>query len=214
VGDVAATRAYLRASYAYAREASAELGARVAALEARASEIAGECPSALTYVPRDEAFGELSGEIVTVVAYAGVAPVRSLLVRESQEIGHLRWTNSRVTRLVRFQAAEERGVSTIALPDVCADIAAWKASAYAVLSPGVSGFLAHTEAIEAELFVGPSEELRETAILRLLRPYESPADRRIAKRVERLEVQADKRLSSAISAARARLEGALGASVL
>ncbi len=213
-GDVAATRAYLRASAVFAREASAELGARVAALEARASAIAGECPSVLTFAPRDEAFGELSGEVVIGVGYASAVPVRSLLLRESREIGHLRWSNARLTRLVRFQAAEERGVSTLALPDVCADIAAWKASAYAVLPKSVGAFLARSEAIEAELFVGSSEELRETVILRLLKPYESPAERRMATRVERVEKRAGDRVSSAVSAARVKLEGALGASVL
>ncbi len=212
--DAAATRAYLRASDAYALDASAELQERVAALEARASEIAGECPSALTYAPRDEAFAQLSEEIVTVVVYASAAPERSLLLRASQEIGHLRWSNSKLTRLVRLRAAEESGVATIALPDVCADIAAWKASAYAALPQRAGRFLARSEAIEAESFVGLSEESRETAILRLLRPYESPADRRIAERVERLEAQFGRRFYSAISAAKAKLGDALGASVL
>ena len=57
--DVAATRAYLRASLAYERTINREAADGVAAVEARASGIAGECPSALTYAPRDAAFGEL-----------------------------------------------------------------------------------------------------------------------------------------------------------
>ncbi len=212
--DAAATRAYLRASDSYALDASAGLLERVAALEARASEVAGECPSALTYAPRDEVFAELGEEIVTVVVYASAAPERSLFLRAAQEIGHLRWSNSKLTRLVRLRAAEESGVATIALPDVCADIAAWRASAYAALPHSTSSFLARSQAIEAESFVGLSEESRETAILRLLRPYESPTERRIAERVERLEAQFGRRVSSAISAAKAKLGNALGASVL
>jgi len=212
--DATATRAYLHASDAYALDASAELKGRVAAMEARASEIALECPSALTYAPRDEAFSELSEEIGAVVVYASAAPERSLLLRASKEIGHLSWSNSRLTRFVRLRAAEESGVATIALPDVCAEIAAWKASAYAALPQSASRFLARSEAIEAEAFVGPSEESRETAILRLLRPYESPADRRIAERVERLEAQSGRAFSSAISAVETKLANALGASAL
>lgn len=212
--DAAATRAYLRASDAYALDASAVLQEHVAALEARASEIAGECSSALTYAPRDEAFAELSEEIVTVVVYASAAPERSLLLRASKEIGHLRWSNSKLTRLVSLRAAEESGIATVALPDVCEEIAAWRASAYAELPRSASRFLARSEAIEAEVFVGPSEESRETAILRLLKPYESPVDRRIAERVERLEARLGRRFSSAISAVKAKLEDALGASVL
>jgi len=214
VSDSAATGAYLRASEAYALHASADLQNRIAALEARANQIALECPSALTYAPRDEAFSELTGEIGTVVVYASAASARSLLLRASKKIGHLRWSNPKLTRLVRFRAAEENGVATVPLPDVCAEIAAWQASAYAALPESTSMFLARSEAIEAESFVGPSEELRETAILRLLKPYESPAERRIAERVERLEGQFGNHFSSAISAVEAKLAHALGASAL
>ena len=115
---------------------------------------------------------------------------------------------------MRLRAVEGRGVATVALPDACADIAAWKASAYAAVPQSVSGFLARSEVIEAESFVGYSEEFRETAILRLLKPYESPADRRIAERVERLEAQFGRRFSSAISAVETKLAEALGASAL
>lgn len=118
------------------------------------------------------------------------------------------------TRLVHLEAAEENGIATIALPDVCTEIAAWMASGYAAMPRGASRFLARSEAIEAESYVGFSEELRETAILRLLRPYESPADRQLAARVKRLEAQSGKRFSSAISAVKAKLAGALGVSVL
>ncbi len=211
--DAAATQAYLRAADA-ALDTSAEAQASFAAMEERASEIANECPSALTYAPRDEAFVSLGEEILTVVAYASAAPERSLRLRLSHEIAHLRWSSSKLTRLVRLRAAEEGGIATIALPDVCTDIAAWKASAYAELPQSSSGFLAHSEAIEVELFVGPSEESRETAILRLLRPYENRVDRQLGERVERLEAQSEKRFSSARSAAQAKLGAALGASVL
>ena len=214
IDDAAATRAYLRAGDAYALDASAELPGRVAALQARASGIAGECPAALTYAPRDEAFAGLSEEIVTVVVYASAVAERSLLLREAREIGHLRWSNSKLTRLVHLEAAEENGIVTIALPDVCAELAAWKASAYAALPQGSSRFLARSEAIESESYVGFSEELREAAILRLLRPYESRADRRIAERVKRLEAQTGRRFSATISAVKAKLADALGVSVL
>src|ERR1700735_3255202 len=57
--DAVATRAYLRASAAYASGESTWIGTSVSAIATRVSEIAGECPSALTYVPRDEAFREI-----------------------------------------------------------------------------------------------------------------------------------------------------------
>lgn len=212
--DATATGAYLRAQKADELDASAQLTASVADIEARAGEIAGECPAALAYAPRDEAFGLFSEEITTVLAYAGAVPDRSALLRTSKAIGHLKWSNSRLTRLVHHLAAEESGDATIALPDVCAEIAAWKASAYVALPESASRFLALSETIESEALVGPSEERREAAILRMLKPYESPADRRIAEHVNRLETQLRSRVSSAISAEKAKLGAKLGASTL
>jgi hypothetical protein len=213
-GDAAATLAYLRASQMYARGASAEVGASVAVIAARAGEIAGECPSALTYAPRDVAFGELGEEASTTLFYAGVAPMRATRLGFAQAVGRLSWSDRRLTRLVRGLAAEEVAVVAVALPDVCADIGAWKASAYAALPRSASGFLARVAAIQSGAFVGPSEESREAAIIRLLVPYEAPGVRRTMERLKRQEQRTDRKLGAAEEAARARLATALGVSAL
>lgn len=208
--DISATRAYLRASDAYERGTYAEVGMGVAAIEARASAIGGQCPSVLTFAPRDAAFGELGEEADTTVFSADVAPVRSMTLRLGRSIEHLRWSDRRLTRLVRAEAAEELAIATLALPDVCADIAAWRASAYAALPPSAVRFLAHLQAIESLQGVGLSEESREAAIMRLLRPYERPAERQTARRIERLEAQIGRRLAAAGSIALKKLAAALG----
>jgi hypothetical protein len=212
--DAAATRDYLRAEHADELAVAAAQGASRADLEARAGDIADECPGALAYAPRDEAFGLLSEEIQIVVSFAGVAPERSALLRTSKAIGHLRWSNSRLTRLVHRLAAEERGDAMVVLPDVCAQISAWKSSAYVALPASAGRFLAISEAIEADRYFGPSEEIREAAILRMLEPYETPADRRTAEQVRRLEAQIDESSYSVLSAAAKKLGKALGASSL
>jgi hypothetical protein len=214
VGDHAATRAYLRASEAYERSASTEVAARLAATEARASEIAGECPAALTYAPRDEAFEELGREANATSFWAGAASMRSTGLRLADAIAHLRWTDRRLTRLVHAEAAEEQMVAATALPDVCADIAAWKASAYATLPQSTMRFLARSQAIELLSFVGFTEESRETLILRLLRRFERPAETRAAKRIEHVERQIGKRVEAATVAARAKLAAGLGVPAL
>lgn len=213
-GDAAATRAYLRAADAYEVGAYAEAGASVAAIRARASAIAGECPSVLTYAPRDAAFGELGEEAGMTVFFAGVAPVRSMTLRLAQTMGHLSWSDRRLMRLVRAETGEQRAIAALAQPDVCADIAAWKASAYATLPQSSAGFLARVQAIESLSVVGSSEESREAVIMRLLRRYEGPAERRTAKRIERLEAQIGRRWTAAATAARTTLAAALGVSAL
>lgn len=213
-GDAAATRAYLGADDAYELGVYAEVGARVAATEARASEIGVECPSALAFAPRDAAFGELGEEAEATAFFAGVAPVRSALLRLAHAIEHLTWSNSGLTRLVRAEGAEERAVAALALPDTCADIAAWKASGYVALPQSAARFLARRQDIESLSFVGLTEESREAAIMRLLRPYETPAQRRTAKRVEHLEAQIARRLTAAGAIVNGKLPAALGVAAL
>jgi hypothetical protein len=212
--DPAATRAYLHASEVYAQGARAETNASAVAIEARASRIANECPSALVYAPRDAAFEGLGEETVSSLFYAGVAPFRSETLKLAKAIGHLAWSDRRLTRLVRSQAAEERAIAMLALPDVCADIAAWKASAYAALPASARRFLASVAALEAGSTIGPSEESREAAIMRLLGRYEGPAQRRTARTIERLQARAGRRVMAAVALARVKLAAALGVSAL
>ena len=212
--DGAATRAYLRASEAYERGASANVEKSVAAIAARASEIARECPGALTYAPRDAAFQELGEETATLLFYAGSAATSATRLGFARSIRGLSWSDRRLTRLVRAQAATEATALALALPNVCADIEAWKASAYAVLPQSATAFLAQTDAIESEEFVGSSEELREAAINRLLKRYETPNEKLTAKRLEQREQRTDRQLGASEEAAHAMLVAALGVSTL
>jgi hypothetical protein len=213
-GDVAATQAYLRASEVYERSASAELGADVAEVETRESEIAGACPSALTYAPRDSAFGEIGDEASTTLFDADVATMSVARLAFARTIDRLSWSDRRLTRLVRGLAAEEVAGVRLALPDVCADIEAWKASAYATLPQSSISFLARVAAIESGSYVGPAEESRETVIMRLLGRYESRGEKRVTKRAERHEQRTRRVLGTAVEAALARLATALGVSAL
>jgi hypothetical protein len=210
VGNAAATRAYLSAADTYERGAYAAVGMSVAAIEARAGEIGAECSSVLTYAPRDAAFEELGEEAEATAFFAGTAPVRPMLLRLADTIERLRWSDRKLTRLVRAEVAEERAIATLALPDVCADIAAWKANGYAALSQSAARFLARLQALESLQGSGPSEESREAAIMRLLRPYEGRAERRVARRIERLEGQVGRRLKAAGTIVEKKLAAAFG----
>ncbi len=212
--DATATQAYLRASEEYAHGASAEAGASVAAIEARASDIAGECPSALTGAPRDAAFSEIGEEVSMTLFQASVAPQRAMRLGFARAVAGLSWSDRTLTRLVRAQAAGEAPFVAVALPDVCADIEAWKSNAYAALPQSATEFLARVRAIQSNLYVGASEEFREAAIMRLLRRYEGPSERLTAKRVERREQSIERKLGATIDAARTRLAAALGVSTL
>jgi len=213
-GDAAATEAYLRASEAYARGANAEVGVSVAAIAARASEIAGACPSALTYAPRDAAFGEIGEEASATLFYAGFAPMSATRLGFARAVGRLSWSDRRLTRLVRSKAAEEVALVELALPNVCADIAAWKANAYAALPQSATAFYGRVVAIESGSYVGPPEVSREAAIMRLLKPYEGLDEKRTMKRINRREQRVAVMLAAAGGAAQRGLAAALGVSTL
>ena len=204
--DTAAARAYLSAAATYANAAYPLVGARIAAMEADEREVAAQCPSAFLYAPRDTAFEELGEEMGDAEWYAGGPPVRSATEAFAEATGNLRWSNRRLTRLVRSEAAEERADVALVLPDdVCSSIEAWKTSDYAELPPSVGEFLTHVEQIESGSF---------GLIMHLLRRYEGPAERRAAKHVERLEELAGKRLATASETIWRKLEAAMGASEL
>jgi hypothetical protein len=217
VDDVAATRAYLRASNAYERSVSREAPAGEAALAASVSQIAGGCPAALTYAPRDEAFegiGEEIGATLATAYWLGAPGLRTPTLRLLDGIAHLHWSNRRLTRLVHAEAVVERANTRFVPPDACADIAAWKASAYATLPPDTMRFLASVSRIEALSFVGFTQESPQAIIRRLLMRFEGKKERADAKRLARLEARVDARAQAIEGAARKKLAAALGVSVL
>jgi hypothetical protein len=212
--NAAATRAYLRIVADQARIANSDLGMGVAAVQALEQQVAGECPEALAFAPRDVAYEEIGEEVAYTLSIAGDEPLVPRALVQVRAISALSWSNRRLTRLVRDRAVEERVYVTQALPNLCAQIAAWRESAYASLPASSGRFLAAMRASEPELFVGLHEELREKVIARLLQPYERPAERRLAKNILSLENRIGKRLSVATSSAEKQLAAALGVATL
>jgi hypothetical protein len=212
--NAAATRAYLRIGADQVRVASSDLGRGVAAVEALEHQVAGECPEALAYAPRDVAYEEVGGEVEYVLSIAFDDPLDPQALGQARAIGALSWSDRRLTRLVRDRAVEERAYATYAPPNLCAQIAAWRESAYASLPASSSRFLAEMRASEPEGSVGPREESREKVIARLLEPYERPAERRLAKNILSLENRVVNRLDAVTNSAETQLAAALGVAAL
>jgi hypothetical protein len=184
------------------------------AVETRSSEIANRCPLSLTYAPRDDAFEELGEETSSSLWFAGTIPVRSMTLRLAGAIDRLTWSDRKLTRLVRAQAAAERGIAQLEVPNICAQIEAWRATAYATVPPETDDYLKGLGVIESESTVGPSEESGERVIRSLLRRYEGPPERQLAERVKRLEERTGKRLGTMALAITSRLATALGVTEL
>lgn len=218
--DRRATRGYLRAAAAYTRSISAALGASVAAIETRGSAIGSECPSSLTYAPRDEAFEEIGEEAHKTLIDAGAEQTLTARRTFARAVSRLRWSDPRLAMLVREQAAEELAPATTALPNVCADIAAWKTNAYAALPQSAEHFLAHSGRSESAssalglLLIALLGESRAVHIARLLMPFETRREQRTARHIDAEEAQVSARLRTVSRAVGVKLAAELGITAL
>jgi hypothetical protein len=210
-GDVSATGAYLRTAVVFARAQETNVGASIAVMEAQVSVIASGCPGVLGGAPQGSQLSALKGEIAATVLFSSIAPDRSATLAFVSKIDALHWSNGTVAKLVRELAAEERAGAKLVLPDVCADLDAWKTSGYRTLSSNTTAFLMAAEAVGKETHgVRGKKESLEEAVLRHLRVYETADDRRLALQVERVGEAAGKRLLTSYSAALSRVGKALG----
>ena len=216
--DARATQAYLTAEEAYAREASRELDSSITAIAIRGSAIAGECPAAMTYAPRDSAFEEIGEEARKTLFDAGVAPTEAIRLAFAHAIVHLRWSSRTLTKLVHGQAGEETALTKLRPPSVCANIEAWKASAYATTPPSVRTFLERAGAPEAQsglgLLLALLQSFGRKTVPQLLIRFEDARELRRAHRIESRQARTAHRLEAARAHAGAKLAAALGISAL
>jgi hypothetical protein len=211
-GNAGATATYLRAADALARVQLANVAASVAAMEREASSIASGCTAALASAPKGAQFSDLGGEIAASLLFSSIAPDRAAMLVFAEKADALHWSDRKLAGLVKGFALEEQAAAKLVLPDVCADLTEWKASDYNTLSASTTGFLKATEVIGKETKgAGSKKESLEEAVLRQLRPYESPTDRRLAQQISKLTETASKRLLSSYAVALSRIVQRLGA---
>jgi hypothetical protein len=166
--DVAATRAYIQADYALVHTARTNMLSGEAALEELRGKLGGECPRAAAASPEDEAAEKLSSEVIgamsTVFIRADVQAVGSF----AETVGHLSWSNHKLTRKVVVYATKLKALTVLSMPDVCGDVKAWAASGYATLPQSTTQF--------DRLFSAEDVGIGEVPA-KLLAPYEDRGER-------------------------------------
>jgi hypothetical protein len=174
--DVAATHAYIQANYALARASVALIGPIQAKVERLNGSLAHECPQAGIGTPEIEASQPMSHEVVAAlwsIAYGSAAgPIRTF----AAATGRLRWSNHAVTRAAASYARNLHELSTLPLPNLCADVRSWTASGFKVVPATAATLDRRAEA--SELITVPP---------RLLRPYENGTDASTLARTMQLE---------------------------
>jgi hypothetical protein len=176
--DVAATRAYIRANYALVRAARANLASAETGVKSLANQITAQCPLAAAGSPQDYDSEQLSLEVVGAMTISGYRLDDAAAAAFAHAVRSLRWSDRALTRIVRTYAAQLPALTTLALPDVCADVQAWAASGYRTLPASTVQFDASYEADDIQA---------EEVPLRLLTPYEDAVEASLVRRTRRLE---------------------------
>jgi hypothetical protein len=177
-GDVAATRAYVKANYALVRAARAQLSAGQATIRSLVREITGECPAAAAQSPEDGDAEQLSDEVVGAL-YISIYRQDAASIRVfARAVSGLHWSNPKLTRVVKTYATKLEGVSTLKTPDVCSDVKAWAASGFRTLPESTVSFDRAYLAVDIEA---------EEVPLRWLAPYEGPAQVSLLRSTKQLE---------------------------
>jgi hypothetical protein len=186
--DAGVTGAYLQAEYAVARAEVKSFPAALAAIDALAKKVQIECPGVLANAPKPASGTAPSGTTAEVSeeeldAVFGVAEATEYARRRrfAGIVAHLRWSNRTLTRLVHAQAAAEAEKAAIPAPNLCADMSSWVSSGYQAVSAGTEQYLKRESALSTK-----TEDTQDTITHKLV-PYESPADKRIAKQLSGLE---------------------------
>ena len=236
--DRAATHAYLVATEAWDEAQLANMPQSNAAVTAAAAQISGECPGVLTGAPpKGSEFGPTSTES-PIQESARAEGERSRESRQREDlktelsaalddasqqsnriaeqalisaIAPLKWSNPAITELVHFTAEYGQEDLNAAAPSVCADMRAWVASGYRMLAPASKEFKKRSEALLKRILEVITSHVfaHLKPFAQTVAPYESAADRALARRTRSLAAQLGKD-HKAREEADTRLEAAVG----
>jgi hypothetical protein len=138
--DVASTGTFVQAYYTLVRNARAHLRAAEAVPGAVLAEVRRECPHAAAGSPQNGASTQLSNEVVGAIVLGAYHLGLPALNRFVAAAGHLRWSDPRLTRTVRHDAADLKVLTQLPPPHLCADVGAWVASGYRTLPAATVAF--------------------------------------------------------------------------
>jgi hypothetical protein len=174
--NVASTHAYIVANFDFARASEALKKPAQAAITHLNAKLRSECPDVGMGAPESEESEkpayEVAGALWSVSYGTDAGPIRAFV----KAVRPLRWSSSKITQLAHRYASTLQGLSTLPLPNLCADVRAWSASGFKTLPASTLSFDAHTESLEAH-----------TIPQRLLAPYEESVDKSLVAQTEHIE---------------------------
>lgn len=192
--DAAATHAYLEARIALQRAMMADEPNELKGIEVLEAQVKAECPDVLTGAPphvkgekTNQSELEVSEELLSVGFGAAEGAAHPADARFARTVRRLRWSNPKLTRLLRSLAIEQSEQSAIPLPDLCSDMKFWVASDYTAVSADAKAYLHRLEVVSSITVIesGPHEPVSDlldtnALVAHRLKPYEDHADRLLA----------------------------------
>ncbi len=194
--DATATHDYLEARIALDRATAEGGSAEFKAITALEAQVKVQCPGVLIDAPphvkgeeTNESEHEISGELLSVTFGTGEHVEHPAYAQFERTVRRLRWSNPKLTRLLRSLALEQTEQSAIPPPDLCSDLKFWVASGYTAVSAGTKRYLHRLRVvssitlIESEPHEPASNFFKLTALVSYrLKPYEDHAERLLARR--------------------------------
>jgi hypothetical protein len=131
--DVATTRTYIQSNYSLVHYAAMRLGTARSAIDGVLSRARTDCPSAAAGSPQDSESTMVSYEIIGAMVLAAYHDARPQISSYIRVAARSRWSGRGLTSSIHSYAAKLTTLSTLAAPNLCADIRAWAAGGYKAL---------------------------------------------------------------------------------
>jgi hypothetical protein len=128
--DVATTRTYIQANYALVHYAAMRLGTARSLLDGVLNRARTDCPNAAAGSPQDPQSTMVSYEIIgamVLAAYHAAQPEINAYIRVA---ARSHWSSRTLTSSIHAYAGKLTTLSSLAAPNLCADIRAWATSGY------------------------------------------------------------------------------------
>jgi hypothetical protein len=173
--DVASTHTYLTASYTILHTAVSTWSSIEASIHSLDLRFQAECPDAGAGSPENEEEGKLSYEVTGALWATGYHTEAAIVRAYVRTVNRLTWSNPQITRDAHRLTRGLQEMVGLQVPDICADIRAWRANDFGPMPADVEPYDQHVEAIDIH-------EIPWS----LINPYVSPAEKPLLSRVKQV----------------------------
>jgi hypothetical protein len=173
--NVASTHTYLVASYQALNAAVTTWPSIEASVHRLDQRVKSECADIGAGSPQNEEEQNFGYEVAGALWATGYHTDAAIIRPYIQTLKRLTWSKPQITRDDRRLAKGLEELLALQVPDICADVRAWRNDGFGPVPAGVVSYGQHAEAIEIK-------EIPRS----LLDPYLQPSDRSLRARAERV----------------------------